>query len=215
MKTQALDPSNGTIQIKVGQGLKTISLPQREYDSLRKGISLPQARQLSVGTKLFRVVDERDLTGERTGDSHHPSGNTSDPGAGNWWCGQKAFNKIMEYCVQYDVDHRGLGYAFREACAILFDWGSNCDVLVEAVLTKSTWVFYGPGKPKRGRIYDVRYKFSGWSDIEQLYIPNITERVGTIQDGSHIQLSGSPNSTIQVIRTAKITSINELSDFQR
>ena len=79
MKTQALDASNGTVRIKVGKGSKTISMPQREYDSIKKGIMLPLARQLSAGTKLFRVADERDLTGERTGDSHHPSGNSMCP----------------------------------------------------------------------------------------------------------------------------------------
>ncbi|MEZ6129832.1 MAG: hypothetical protein R3C59_14205 [Planctomycetaceae bacterium] len=121
----------------------------------------------------------------------------------------------MEYCVQGDVDKRGLGYAFREACAILFDWGNDCDVLVEAVLTKSTWIFYGPGKPKRGRICDVRYKFSGWADVEQLYIPNITERVGTVQGGSHTRLAGAPNSTIRIIRTTGITSIGLLSELRR
>ncbi|MCA9047976.1 MAG: hypothetical protein KDA89_04570 [Planctomycetaceae bacterium] len=197
-----------TFEIQIGRRQQVLSVSRCEYERMADGIRNPGIRRLSPGTKLFRVADRRDSGGER-------NNNRIDPGAGNWWCGIRAFNKNMEYCVQHDQGNRGLGYSFREACAILFEWGSNCDILVEAILTRNAWVFYGQGKRKSGTLNGVSYDFNGWPDIEQWYLPNITERVGSGGSNTHTRLKGAPHAVIQVYRTTDIRSLQRITDGVR
>lgn len=172
---------------------KGVSLTQRELDNLLSGMKNPTVRRLSPGTKLFRVADA-----SRAQDSVFQV----DGEAGGWWTGQKAFNKMMQYCVQQDKADRGLGYAAREACAVLFGW-SSCDLLVEAYVKTNVNIFFGKGNPQS----EGGVTFKGWDDIEQWFIPGIAERGDRAGGGQHVRLSSKGKSAIEVYRTCSLRSV--------
>lgn len=190
----------------IAQGMiefQGVLMTQREHNELCSGIETPRKRTLSPGTKLYRAADQNKSAGTG-GDT------VFDPAASAWWSGQKAFNKIMAYCVQMDEGDRGLGYAAREANAVLFEWGNDCNLLVEAYLKTSVTVFFGKGRAQKGNAPDLgSYEFKGWDDIEQWFIPGQTERVENGPGRYRIQLTASARSVIEVYRTCSIRSARE------
>lgn len=177
-------------------------LPQWEKDRIKSGMISPRVRKMSPGTKLFHVADaERAAKGKRSSGS--ATLEFADVEAGCWWYGQKAFNKMMEYCVQADREkNRGLGYAAREACAILPIW-NDCDVLVEAILVKTAPVFYGVGRAQS----DGKITLSGWEDIHQWYIPGLTALTTDAQGNRHFKLSPEGQKLVSVYRYCSILSV--------
>lgn len=169
-----------------------ISLTQREKDNLISGMAAPSVRRLSTGTKLYRVADasRANSTDKRV-----------DGEAGGWWVGQKAFQKMMRYCVQEDMLDRGLGYAAREAAAVLFGW-SACDLLIEAYTTGNVKIFYGKGNPQS----EGSVTFTGWDDVEQWFIPGLAEYVPGAGGKSHVKLSAKGKSSLTVYRTCSLRS---------
>lgn len=174
--------------------LQGVELSDYELKALTSGMNQPAVRKFSTGTKIFRVASEKSVIGTAT--------KKSDGEAGNWWFGKKAFNKIMKYCVEQDKDDRGLGYASREALAILFGW-SDCDILIEGYLTKTVEVFTGKGNPQ-GQGSD---KFKGWDDIEQWFIPNITQIDKSASGKEHVKLIATGAQAIKVYRQVAIRSV--------
>lgn len=171
-----------------------VDVSEFEKSRIVSGIANPAVRKLSPGTKLFRVADVNSVSG--TG-NHQADGE-----AGNWWFGQKAFNKIMSYCVQTDQADRGLGYAAREALAILFGW-SDCDLLIEAYLAKNATVFFGKGNPQG----EGTQKFKGWADIEQWFIPQVTDYQQHASGKSTTKLSARGQEVIKVYRQVTLRSV--------
>ncbi len=169
-----------------------ISLTQREWTNLISGMASPRVRRLSPGTKLYRVADA----------SRAQSATSKVDGeAGGWWVGQKAFKKMMRYCVQEDKLNRGLGYAAREAAAVLFGW-SACDLLIEAYTTSNVKIYFGKGNPQS----EGGVTFSGWDDIEQWFIPGLGEYVASAGGNSHTKLSEKGKSVLTVYRTCSLRS---------
>lgn len=168
------------------------SLPDWERGNLRSGMRSPGLRQVASGTKIFRVASQN-ATG-------------ADPEAGGWWFSQKAFNKIMEFAVQHDTTKGGLGFAIRRAMAVLYGW-NDCDLLVEGRLKRSVKVFYGKGHKQREMAPNgMTVTFEGWSDLDQWYIPGLTERVDQPGRRQYTQLSDFGKSIIEVYRTCPIAS---------
>lgn len=177
-----------------------VKMSSREKDNLLKGMMGPAVRRLSPGTKLFRVADATKATSGKSDDSGKM--NFVDAEAGNWWFSQKALNKIMSYCVQSDEADRGLGYAAREALAVLFGW-NDCDLLVEAYLAKNVHVFYGKGNPQG----DSNHSFSGWKDIEQWFIPQVTTYEVDRTGQSKTSMNDFGKEVIKIYRTCSIRSV--------
>ncbi|MCA9057584.1 MAG: hypothetical protein KDA85_03765 [Planctomycetaceae bacterium] len=175
------------------QGVK---MTAREKENLLSGMNAPALRRLSPGTKLYRVADAARSRSE----AFQIAGE-----AGAWWTGQKAFGKMLQYCIQQDKEDRGLGYAAREACAVLFGW-SSCDLLVEAYVKKNVQVFHGTGNPMSETRGGSTVTFGGWADIEQWFIPGLTEVVSTGGDNKRVQLNAHGNSVIEVYRTCSLRS---------
>lgn len=169
-----------------------VPITSREKANLLSGMASPAVRRISPGTKLYRVADQSraESTTSRV-----------DGEAGGWWVGQRAFKKMMRYCIQEDQLDRGLGYAAREACAVLFGW-SSCDLLVEAYVTSNVKVFYGKGNPQSGG----GTTFSGWSDVDQWFIPGMGNRVSTGASSTHVKLSAKGKRAIEVYRTCSLRS---------
>ncbi|MFK7819259.1 MAG: hypothetical protein AB8G99_11105 [Planctomycetaceae bacterium] len=168
-----------------------LSLTRREKDNLLSGMAAPAVRRLSPGTKLYRVADQG-----------RASSTTSkvDGEAGSWWFGKKAFGKILQYCLQHDELGRGLGYAAREACAVLFGW-SSCDLLIEAYTIGNVRIFYGKGNPQS----EAGVTLPGWDDVDQWFIPGISERVSSAGT-THTKLSAKGGAKIKVYRTSSVRS---------
>ncbi len=173
-----------------------VTLTQREKTNLLSGMKSPAVRRLSPGTKLFRVAD----VSRAQSDAFKVGG-----AAGGWWSGQKAFNKMMEYCVEQDGLNRGLRYAAREASAVLFGW-SDCDLLVEAYVKKNVKVFYGKGNPQSESHGGTDITFTGWDDIEQWFIPGLSEVADLGAGRKHARLNSFGKSVIEVYRTCTIRS---------
>ena len=176
-----------------------ISLAPHEKANLLSGMKSPAVRRLSPGTKLFRVADSSKASS---------TDGKVDPAAANWWSGQKAFNKMMKYCVEQDSLGRGLGYAAREASAVLFQW-SDCDVLVEAYVKRNVSIFYGKGNAQSEMFGGASVTFTGWDDIEQWFIPGASERVELGAGRRHTRLSSFGKSVIEVYRICPISSVME------
>ncbi|APZ93758.1 hypothetical protein [Fuerstiella marisgermanici] len=183
-----------TSDVVVYQG---ISMTKWAKTNLLSGMKSPAVRRLSPGTKLYRVADKKRMDNEA---------GRVDPEAANWWSGQKAFNKMMKYCVEQDSLGRGLGYAAREASAVLFQW-SDCDMLVEAYVKKNVKIFYGRGNAQSENFRGTNVTFGGWDDIEQWFIPGMSQRDALGGDRQHTHLSAKGASVIQVYRTSSIRSV--------
>ena len=142
-------------------------LPGWERTMLLSGMRSPRLRQISPGTKLYRVADRAR--------SQCDDGSQADPEAGGWWFGQKAFHQIMRDCIELDTTKGGLGWSARRALAVLFGWNA-CDLLVEAYVRKPVKIFKGKGHTQREQAPIGNVTFTGRDNIEQWYIPSITER---------------------------------------
>lgn len=172
-------------------------LPQWEQNLLRSGMRSPRLRKMSAGTKVYRVGSAASAAAGAT--------RRADPEAGGWWFGQKAFNKIMADCVQHDSTNGGLGWSARRAMAVLFGW-SDCDVLVEGYLTESVALFYGKGHKQSEMSPVGKVTYEGWKDVDQWYLPGMTERVSGGGTKTHTKLSSLGKSAIHVYRTCSIRS---------
>lgn len=171
---------------------KGVMVSEFEKNRIQDGMENPAVRKLSPGTKIFRVEQKK----------QKESGQSVELAAGTWWFGQKAFNKMMKYCVQDDKADRGLGYASREAMAILFGW-SDCDLLIEGYIGQNTEIFYGKGKPQG----DKQGKFEGWKDVEQWFIPQVTDYVDLGGGKSQTKLSEAGKKKIQIYRQCPLRSV--------
>ena len=168
------------------------SLPDWEQDNLRSGMRAPYLRQVARGTKIFRAASKTSWK--------------ADPEAGGWWFNQKAFNKIMAFAVQNDKSCGSLGFAIRRAMAVLVGW-NDCDLLVEGRLKQSVGLFIGRGHKQReitnaGKT--VVYK--GWTNVDQWYIPGLTEQVVKGEEKKYQQLNSFGRSVIDVYRICPIDS---------
>lgn len=181
-------------------------LTTREKENLLSGMKGPAVRRLSPGTKLYRVAD----ASRSRSDSFQVDGE-----AGAWWVGKKAFGKMLQYCIQQDTEDRGLGYAAREACAVLFGW-SACDLLVEAYVAKNVKVFYGKGNPQTGDdSTGTAHTFPGWKDVDQWFIPGLAEKVTRADSSGHVRLSEHGKSVLNVYRTCSLRSAMNSSTSYR
>jgi len=172
-------------------------LPKWEQDLLRSGMRSPRLRQVSSGTKIYRFADLSNTSIEAV--------KRADPEAGGWWFGQKAFNKIMADCVQHDTVQGGLGWSARRAMAVLYEW-SDCDVLVEGYLKKSVRMFQGRGHKQRESCPIGTIVFEGWDDVDQWYIPSISQREQVDRKRTHTRLNSFGESVISVYRVCSVKS---------
>ena len=87
-----------------------------------------------------------------------------------------------------------IGFLARQAAAVKQEW-SNVDVLVVARTTSPIAAFAGKGRaqhevPDRSTgfwNYDVRFVWTGWDRIRQLFIPNLDPlKPGQLLDGTTV-----------------------------
>ncbi len=145
----------------LNQDLSLDGLPKEVAERVLSGIRNPTVKQLSPGAKLYRFAS-----------SKYPP--ASWP-AGPWWVQQQAFHRIVQEAAQQPAEF-GLGWAARRALAIQQGF-STVDAVVEATVAETIYVFCGRGtKQYREQAPNGIYvTWEGWPDIEQLFIPNISD----------------------------------------
>jgi hypothetical protein len=144
-------------------------MPHNVRETIKSGMRSPRAVTLGVGEVLYRFAS-----------SDAPETTWA---AGAWWMYERDFQKIVEQ-VRISRDRHGedgltLGWLGRVAAAVRQGW-SRTDVLVKASLRKELSAFAGRGRTqyKERGPNGILYTYSGWPDVEQLYIPDIGDRGG-------------------------------------
>jgi hypothetical protein len=136
---------------------------------VRSGVRNPHVKSLSPGAKLYRFA----------------CSSVSKPlwPAGPWWIQQTAFHQIVQQVVQ-QPDGLGLGWTARRALAIRQGW-STVDAVVEAIVAEKINVFCGFGKKQYREVAPngMYVTWEGWPNIEQLFIPFISDKAGLTKIG--------------------------------
>ncbi len=144
-------------------------LPEHARASILSGMRSPRAVTLGVGEVLYRFAS-----------SDAPEATWA---AGAWWLYERDFQKIVEqYRIsreRHGEDGLTLGWLGRVAAAVKQGW-SRTDVLVKASVKVELSAFAGRGRPqyKERAPNGILYTYSGWPEVEQLYIPGIGGRAG-------------------------------------
>jgi len=168
--------------------LSTLSSAERER--IRSGIRSPRVIRLTAGERIYRFASSYDR-GRRKAVA--PTAWATGP----WWIREDDFLKI-EAAQQKSVGVHGparaltLGFLARQAAAVMQEW-SEVDRLVMATMLDGLDVFAGRGRtqfetPPSGAVnYNLRVTWSGWDDIEQLYLPGLDRgREGHTLDGRRV-----------------------------
>lgn len=144
-------------------------LPEHARAAILSGMRSPRAVTLGVGEVLYRFAS-----------SDAPEATWA---AGAWWVYERDFQKIVEQFrvsrEQHGEDGLTLGWLGRVAAAVKQGW-SRTDVLVKASVRKEIGAFTGRGRTqyKERAPNGILYTYSGWPEVEQLYIPGIGDRAG-------------------------------------
>ena len=147
----------------VNDGLTT---GHAEYARACAGIRRPEIVTLPAGQTIFRFAStERIVNGKKL-----PT-NSADWANGPWWMREDDYRKII---AQFMNSKLSLGTIARSAVAVQPSW-SLVDVSIKAHIHHDMNVFSGVGAPQFNDILPngMRMTLPGWSNITQLYIPNM------------------------------------------
>lgn len=176
----------------VASPLSLHALPARDRERLRSGMRAPTVATIPAGAPLYRFASSYD----RYRKAPIPASRWA---TGPWWFDQQGFDLIRaEHAASLRAHgndpKRALTFGFlaRQAAAVKQEW-SNVDVLVIARAATAFEVFTGKGRaqhevPDRSTgfwNYDVRFTWTGWERINQIFIPFLDlNRPGHRADGT-------------------------------
>jgi hypothetical protein len=152
-----------------GQDLTWRALPAHVRESVQSGMRSPRPVTLGVGETLYRFAS-----------SDAPEATWA---AGAWWLYERDFRKVVEQFrisrERHGEDGLTLGWLGRVAAAVRQGW-SRTDVLVKASVRKDLRAFAGRGRTqyKERGPNGILYTYSGWPEVEQLYLPGVGDRAG-------------------------------------
>ncbi|MET0649843.1 MAG: hypothetical protein ABW208_24805 [Pyrinomonadaceae bacterium] len=163
-------------------------LPVHAREAIVSGMRSPRAVTLGAGEVLYRFAS-----------SDAPEATWA---AGPWWLYERDFQKIVEQ-FRLSREHHGedgltLGWLGRVAAAVRQGW-SRTDVLVKASVRKEVGAFSGRGRTQHKECAPngILYTYSGWPEVEQLYLPGIGDHAGLTPHGA---------ATLHIIWQQKIES---------
>ena len=170
------------------------ALPAKERERLRSGMRAPQPVEIPAGTTLYRFASSYD----RYRRAKVPPVRWA---TGPWWLDEAGYRLIQTERAASLKAHGNdpkraltIGFLARQAAAVKQEW-SNVDVLVVARTRARIAAFAGKGRaqhevPDRSTgfwNYDVRFVWTGWDRIQQLFIPNLDPlKPGQLLDGSTV-----------------------------
>jgi len=174
--------------------LTLAALPARERERLRSGMRAPQPVEIPAGTTLYRFASSYD----RYRHAPIPPARWT---TGPWWLDEAGYRLIEAERAASLKAHGNdpkraltVGFLARQAAAVKQEW-SNVDVLVLARASANIAAFAGKGRaqhevPDRSTgfwNYDVRFVWTGWDRIRQLFIPNLDPlKPGQLLDGTTV-----------------------------
>lgn len=150
-------------------------LPPHVRESIQSGMRNPRAVRLAAGEVLYRFAS-----------SDAPEATWA---AGAWWVHERDFQKIVEQYrlsrARHGDDGLTLGWLGRVAAAVRQGW-SRTDVLVKASVRKELPAFAGRGRTQYKEVgpNGILHTYSGWPEVEQLYLPGIGDRAGLTPHGA-------------------------------
>jgi hypothetical protein len=174
--------------------LSLAALPPKERERLLSGMRAPKPVQVAAGTTLYRFASSYD----RFRNAPIPPARSA---TGPWWLDEQGFRLIQSERAASLKAHGNdpkraltVGFLARQAAAVKQEW-SNVDVLVTARVTTPFAAFSGKGRaqhevPDRSTgfwNYNVRFVWTGWDRISQLYVPFLDAmKPGHLADGRKI-----------------------------
>lgn len=143
-----------------------LSTNHPEYVYASRGIRSPQVETLPAGQVLFRFASTKII---KNGELF-PS-DSSRWANGAWWVLEEDYRKIITRFLQGKLP---LGTTARSAVAVQPSW-SLMDVSIKAYIINEMRVFKGVGSTQYHDMMPngMRMTLTGWSDISQIYIPNM------------------------------------------
>ena len=170
------------------------SLPPKERERLESGMRAPKPVDVPAGATLYRFASSFD----RYRRMPIPPARWA---TGPWWLDEEGFRLIQaEHAASLKAHGNDpkraltVGFLARQAAAVKQEW-SNVDVLVTARTATTIHAFAGKGRsqhevPDRSTgfwNYDVRFVWTGWERIRQLFIPYLDPmKPGHLLDGSKV-----------------------------
>lgn len=130
---------------------------------------------------------------------------------GPWWLREDDYLTIEAAWNRSLLAHGGdrskaltLGFLARQAAAVMQSW-SNVDRLVVADVTADFEVFTGLGRTQHNEVpppgavsYNLKLTWTGWDDVEQLYLPHLDRnREGYLTDGRQVLTVHKPARVIE------------------
>lgn len=137
-----------------------------EYSVAKRGIRSPEIVTLAANQVLFRFASTKIF---KNGELF-PS-DSSRWANGPWWVLEEDYRKIVARFLQGKLS---LGTTARSAVAVQPSW-SLMDVSIKAYLIDDMQVFSGTGAAQYHDMLPngMRMTLAGWSDITQIYVPNM------------------------------------------
>ncbi len=135
-----------------------------ELSRAKQGIRRPKVVTLKAGEALFRFASTKNMNTGASIPSHQWA-------RGAWWIPEPCYRRVID---NYTQDGLALGTVARGAAAVQPSW-SKMDVSIKAYLIHDMNVYIGKGSTQfrdalpNGMFFTSR----GWSDIDQIYIPNM------------------------------------------
>jgi hypothetical protein len=98
--------------------------------------------------------------------------------ASRWWLREREFNML---CERSKRGRLGLGLQARFDLSVLQSWGNRMDVLVKATVRRKVEAWMGCPKTQRETAPNgISIKMPGCQDIQQVFIPGITDASGML-----------------------------------
>ncbi|MGB9180918.1 MAG: hypothetical protein WCB68_16925 [Pyrinomonadaceae bacterium] len=153
----------------LNDNLSLDQLSNEVWEVLFSGMRSPRVKLLPAGLTLFRFAS-----------SDKPPETWA---AGAWWIADHDYRKILAEHRVSQIRHRKdgltLGYLARAATAVRNEW-SLMDIVVKAIVREDVMAFVGYGHTQHKEILPngMYITIQGWPEIEQIFIPNISDRNG-------------------------------------
>jgi hypothetical protein len=131
-------------------------------EAARAGLRQPRVVTLNAGDILFRFAS-----------TNRPKDRWA---ASPWWMFERDYRRIIKAHEESDLS---LGLLARSAMAVQPSY-SRMDVAIKAVVLQDINAFCGLGRPQYREVLPngMYLTLRGWSDVEQLFIPNISDSAG-------------------------------------
>jgi hypothetical protein len=146
-------------------------LPLAEKEKICSGIRAPRVITLTAGMRIYRF--ESSVV--------RPGRPIPDRGASPWWITFENYKKIVAEVKRsfqtHGADRLSLGFLGRVALAVRQEW-SQVDILVKGMVNEDINVFTGLGATQYNEEMPngMLITYKGWKHLEQLYLPNISDK---------------------------------------